>query len=164
MLAFYPAHAAGDPVRGATLYQGCGDCHSIEKNDVGPMHKGVVGRVAGSVAGYNYSSALKNSKIVWTEENLNKWLSGPDAMVPGTKMFYQVQDPKDRADIIAFLKEKAKWSATRAMDDGAPRRCCACDKNCRPAGFGAYARHRSSRKCAGRLRLLRVMSGVTARQ
>ncbi|NSM55867.1 c-type cytochrome, partial [Serratia marcescens] len=80
----------------------------IEKNDVGPMHKGVVGRVAGTVAGYNYSPALKNSKIVWTEANLDKWLSGPDAMVPGTKMFYEVQDPKDRADIIAFLKEKAK--------------------------------------------------------
>ncbi len=87
---------------------GCGDCHSIEKNDVGPMHKGVVGRLAGSVAGYNYSPALKNSKIVWTEANLDKWLTGPDAMVPGTKMFYEVQDPRDRADIIAFLKEKAK--------------------------------------------------------
>ncbi|WP_298280087.1 c-type cytochrome [uncultured Bradyrhizobium sp.] len=108
LLSLNGARAAGDPVRGATLYQGCGDCHSIEKNDVGPMHKGVVGRLAGSVAGYNYSPALKNSKIVWTEANLDKWLSGPDAMVPGTKMFYEVQDQKDRADIIAFLKEKAK--------------------------------------------------------
>ena len=45
---------------------------------------------------------------MWTEANLDKWLSGPDAMVPGTKMFYEVQDQKDRADIIAFLKEKAK--------------------------------------------------------
>ena len=88
LLSLNGARAAGDPVRGATLYQGCGD--------------------AGTVAGYNYSPALKNSKIVWTEANLDKWLSGPDAMVPGTKMFYEVQDPKDRADIIAFLKEKAK--------------------------------------------------------
>jgi cytochrome c len=108
LLALNSARAAGDASRGATLYQGCGDCHSIEKNDVGPMHKGVVGRLAGSVAGYNYSPALKNSKIVWTEANLDKWLSGPDAMVPGTKMFYEVQDPEDRADIIAFLKDKAR--------------------------------------------------------
>lgn len=56
----------------------------------------------------NEYPALKNSKIVWTEENLDKWLTEPVAMVPGTKMFYEVQDPKDRADIIAFLKEKAK--------------------------------------------------------
>ncbi|MEN3351654.1 MAG: cytochrome c [Bradyrhizobium sp.] len=108
LIAVVAADAAGDPARGATLYQGCGDCHSIEKNDVGPMHKGVVGRVAGSVADYSYSPALKNAKIVWTEDNLDKWLAGPDAMVPGTKMFYEVQDAKDRADIIAFLKTNAK--------------------------------------------------------
>ncbi|MBR0873585.1 c-type cytochrome [Bradyrhizobium tropiciagri] len=102
------ANAAGDPARGATLYQGCGDCHSIDANDVGPMHKGVVGRLAGTAAGYSYSPALKASKIVWTEQNLDKWLSGPDTMVPGTKMFYEVPDAKDRADIIAFLKQNAK--------------------------------------------------------
>ncbi|MBV9566277.1 MAG: cytochrome c family protein [Bradyrhizobium sp.] len=106
-LANSPAHAAGDAGRGQVLYQGCQDCHSIEKNDVGPMHKGVVGRVAGTAPGYNYSPALRNAKITWTEQNLDKWLTDPQSFIPGTKMFYEVQDPRDRADIIAFLKERA---------------------------------------------------------
>jgi cytochrome c len=103
-----PAGATGNAARGQTLYKGCADCHSIDKNDVGPMHKGVVGRKAGSVPGYDYSADLKNSGIVWTEENLDKWLTGPQAMVPETKMFFDVPDAQDRADIIAFLKEKAR--------------------------------------------------------
>ena len=108
MFATGTANAAGDPARGETLYQGCQDCHSIEKNDVGPMHKGVVGRAAGTVPGYNYSTALKDAKITWTEENLDKWLTNPQAFIPGTKMFYEVSNPQDRADLIAFLKERAR--------------------------------------------------------
>ncbi|MCP3379463.1 MULTISPECIES: cytochrome c family protein [unclassified Bradyrhizobium] len=103
-----PAGATGNVARGQTLYKGCADCHSIAENGVGPMHKGVVGRKAGSVPGYDYSPDLKNSGIVWTEENLDKWLTGPQAMVPETKMFFDVPDAQDRADIIAYLKEKAR--------------------------------------------------------
>jgi cytochrome c len=103
-----PAGATGNAARGQTLYKGCADCHSITENNVGPMHKGVVGRKAGSVPGYDYSPDLKNSGIVWTEDNLDKWLAGPQAMVPETKMFFDVPDAQDRADIIAFLKEKAR--------------------------------------------------------
>jgi cytochrome c len=103
-----PANAAGDAARGEVLYQGCQDCHSIEKNDVGPMHRGVVGRAAGTVPGYNYSPALRNAKIVWTEQDLDKWLSGPQELIPGTKMFYEVKKPQDRADLIAFLKDRAR--------------------------------------------------------
>jgi cytochrome c len=102
------ACATGNVARGQTLYKGCADCHSINENAVGPMHKGVVGRKAGSVPGYDYSADLKNSGIVWTEENLDKWLAGPQAMVAETKMFFDVPDAQDRADIIAFLKEKAR--------------------------------------------------------
>lgn len=102
------AHATGNVARGQTLYKGCADCHSINENAVGPMHKGVVGRKAGSVPGYDYSADLKNSGIVWTEDTLDKWLAGPQAMVPETKMFFDVPDARDRADIIAFLKEKAR--------------------------------------------------------
>jgi cytochrome c len=102
------ARADGDAARGALLYQGCEDCHSLDKNDVGPMHRGVVGRTAGAVPGYNYSPALKKSNIVWTEDNLDKWLTNPQTLVLGTKMFYKVNNPQDRADLIAFLKERAK--------------------------------------------------------
>src|SRR5262249_34834248 len=108
MIAAGPASAAGDAVRGEKLYQDCHNCHSIEKNDVGPRHKGVIGRMAGTVPNYDYSDALKKSGIVWTENNLDKWLTDPQALVPGTKMFYGVDDAQDRADIIAFLKDKAR--------------------------------------------------------
>jgi cytochrome c len=108
MIAAGPAKAAGDAVRGEKLYQDCHNCHSIEKNGLGPLHKGVVGRVAGTVPNYEYSDALKKAGIVWTENNLDKWLTDPQGLVPGTKMFYDVQDAQDRADIIAFLKDKAR--------------------------------------------------------
>jgi len=102
------ADAAGDAARGETLYKNCQLCHSVDKNETGPMHRGVVGRAAGTVPGYDYSPALKNAKIVWTEANLDKWLTDPEAVVPGTKMFFSVDNGQDRADIIAFLKERAK--------------------------------------------------------
>ena len=95
---------SGDPARGETLYQGCMDCHSIDKNDVGPMHRGVVGRRAGIIAGYGYSAALKKSGLTWDEPTLDRWLIDPGALVAGTKMFYAVERPQDRADIIAYLK------------------------------------------------------------
>jgi cytochrome c len=103
-----PAQTAGDAARGEMLYQTCELCHSIDKNEVGPMHRGVVGRVAGTVPNYNYSQALKASNIVWTESNLDKWLMNPQAFVLGTKMLYKIDNPQDRADVIAFLKERAK--------------------------------------------------------
>lgn len=94
---------AGDAANGARLYQSCMGCHSLGENDVGPKHRGVVGRRAGSVAGYAYSPALKRSGLVWTPANLDRWLSGPQKLVPGTKMFFSIPKPRDRADIIAYL-------------------------------------------------------------
>lgn len=102
------ADAAGDASRGESLYRDCRNCHAFDRNEAGPLHRGVVGRTAGTVAGYDYSPALKDAKIVWTEANLDKWLADPEALVPGTKMFFAVDSAADRADIIAFLKERAK--------------------------------------------------------
>jgi len=96
----------GDPLRGKTLYQACEGCHSIDDNDIGPRHRGVVGRHAGSIADYSYSPALKNSGLTWDEANLNRWLSNPSALVPGTKMFFKIDDAQQRADLIAYLKEQ----------------------------------------------------------
>ena len=103
------AKAEGDPARGEMLYhQTCELCHSLDANKLGPMHRGVFGRAAGAVPTYSYSEALKASKIEWTEGNLDKWLTNPPEFAPGTKMVYKVDNPQDRADIIAFLKERAK--------------------------------------------------------
>ena len=95
----------GDVVHGKSLYQGCQACHSIDDNDLGPRHRGVVGRRAGSVEDYAYSKALKNSGLTWDESTLDRWLTNPSALVPGTKMFFKIDDPQARADIIAYLKE-----------------------------------------------------------
>lgn len=108
MFACGAARAAADVAHGEALYQGCQDCHSIETNEVGPRHKGVVGRKAGSLPDYNYSAALKDSNIVWTEANLDQWLANPQKFVPGSKMFYHLANPQDRADVIEFLKERAQ--------------------------------------------------------
>jgi cytochrome c len=95
----------GDAVHGKALYQGCQACHSVDDNDLGPKHRGVVGRRAGSVEDYSYSTALKNSGLTWDEVTLDRWLTNPSALVPGTKMFFKIDDPQARADIIAYLKE-----------------------------------------------------------
>jgi len=102
-----PASAPLDGVaaRGKALYQACQACHSIEDNDLGPRHRGVFGRHAGSLADYNYSGALKNSGLTWDRGTLDRWLANPSALVPGTKMFFLVDDAQSRADIIAYLAE-----------------------------------------------------------
>jgi cytochrome c len=110
MLASLPALCwaagqAGDPVRGKDLYQGCNACHSIDDNDIGPRHRGVVGRRAGSLTNYNYSAALKASGLTWDAATLDRWLTNPSALVPGTKMYFKLDSAKDRADVIAYLQQ-----------------------------------------------------------
>lgn len=100
------AGGPGDPVHGKQLYQACESCHSINDNDIGPKHRGVVGRRAASIADYAYSPALRNSGLTWDEATLNRWLVNPSALVPGTKMFFKIDDAQSRADIIAYLKEQ----------------------------------------------------------
>jgi cytochrome c len=100
-----PAPAfAQDVARGAQLYESrCGGCHSIAADRIGPRHKGVVGRKAGSIAGFAYSPALKKAKFVWTPKQLDTWLKGPGKLVKGTFMAFTVPVAQDRADIIAYL-------------------------------------------------------------
>ena len=96
----------GDPVHGRAVYQACMGCHSLDDDDVGPKHRGVVGRVAGTVPGYAYSPALKGSGLVWSPANLDRWLTNPQGLVPGVKMFFSLANAKDRADVIAYLAQQ----------------------------------------------------------
>ncbi len=107
-LAASPALAAGDPDRGSKVYEGCQDCHSLDKNDVGPRHRGVFGRKVGSLPDYGYSPALKNAGFAWDDKTLDKWLANPQAFLPGARMFYHLANGQDRADVIAYLRERAK--------------------------------------------------------
>lgn len=98
------ADTLGDAVQGKLLYEAkCGGCHSVDSNRIGPMHRNVIGRVPGSVAGYDYSPALKKLGGVWTSARIDRWLQGPQKLAPGTKMFLTVAYFRDRADIIAYL-------------------------------------------------------------
>jgi cytochrome c len=94
----------GDAARGEQLYARCAACHALAYDRVGPRHCGVLGRRAGTVPGFDYSPAMKRSKLVWTKENLNRFLADPPGVVPGTTMTYAgVNDAKDRADLVAYL-------------------------------------------------------------
>ena len=97
--------AEGDIARGAQLYDSrCGACHSIARNRVGPRHFALLGRRAGTQPGYRYSKALKDSKLIWDEDNLMRWLANPQEVIPGQKMVFRVRDAEDRSDIVAFLR------------------------------------------------------------
>jgi cytochrome c len=100
--------AAGDAMRGKSLYESrCIACHSIDANRIGPAHKGVYGRKAGSAAGYDYSPAVKASAVVWGDATLDRWLANPESVIPGQKMGYSVPEAADRADLIAYLKSQS---------------------------------------------------------
>jgi cytochrome c len=90
--------------RGKALYESrCIACHSVDTNRVGPMHRGVLGRRAGSVSGFAYSDALRGSTMVWHRETLQAWLKDPEALIPGQQMGYQVEGLQDRLDLVAYL-------------------------------------------------------------
>ncbi|MBL0897936.1 MAG: c-type cytochrome [Reyranella sp.] len=102
------AARAADAARGQELYESrCGGCHSLDANRVGPAHRGVYGRKAGSVAGFAYSPAVKGSAVVWEEKTLVAWLANPQAVIPGQRMNFRVALPEDRADIVAYLRQQS---------------------------------------------------------
>ena len=104
VLASTSAVAGGDAVRGQQVYEmRCGGCHSVETDRVGPRHAGLIGRRAGAVPGFAYSPALASSKLVWNASTLDRWLTNPEALVPGQRMGYSLSDAAQRADVIAYL-------------------------------------------------------------
>jgi cytochrome c len=98
------ADAPPDPAKGQDVFQDrCSGCHVLEGFGQGPSLVGVVGRRAGSLPGYAYSAALKSSGIVWTPALLDRFLTGPKKLVPGTAMDVIVPDPAERGDLVAYL-------------------------------------------------------------
>lgn len=115
MLAVAMAQVAAAPVdaaaparikTGEAVYGRCLACHSLGYDRTGPRHCGLFGRRAGSVSGFQYSDAMKQSNIVWDEKTLDRFLADPVKTVPGTSMGYAgVKDDKDRTALIAYLKQ-----------------------------------------------------------
>jgi cytochrome c len=86
----------------------CRTCHSMREGDhrLGPSLQGVVGRKAGSVEGFQFSSAMKGSNIVWDEQNLDEFIANPDKVVHGNAMkpYGGIDDAEQRKEIVAYLK------------------------------------------------------------
>ena len=98
------AAPVGNAKRGADIYTRCQACHALDYNRTGPKHCGVVGRKSASVAGFDYSPAMKQANLTWDERTLDRFLANPPKTVPGTTMTYAgVPDPQERADLIAYL-------------------------------------------------------------
>jgi len=99
---------AQDIESGADVFKKCRACHQVgegAKNAVGPKLNGIFGRKAGSIEGFPYSEANKSSGVVWDEAVFTKYITDPRAAMPGNKMaFAGIKDPKDVADLIAYLK------------------------------------------------------------
>jgi len=108
------SQAAPDPMRGEQVYARCLACHALAHDRVGPRHCGLLGRRAGTVPGFAYSPAMKRSRLTWDEKALDRFLASPMKVVPGTTMTYDgVPDPKDRSDLIAYLRQTADSAECR---------------------------------------------------
>jgi len=101
------AGAAANAEAGRKVYERCAGCHSFEYNRTGPLHCGLVGRRAGTAPGYEYSQAMRKSRITWDERALERFLAAPTEVVPGTTMTYAgVPDAGERRNLIAYLAKE----------------------------------------------------------
>lgn len=87
--------------------QRCQACHTVTPNGLpsplGPNLRGVVGRKAGATAFRNYSPALKGANVTWTQAGLDRFLSAPSRMIPGTRMSIAMPNPQDRSTLLVYL-------------------------------------------------------------
>jgi cytochrome c len=103
------ASLAQDAASGEKVFAVCKVCHQVgeaAKNAVGPVLNGIIGRKAGTYAGYNYTDANKNSGLTWDEPTFRDYIKDPKAKIPGTKMLYAgLKDEQKTSDLLAYLKQ-----------------------------------------------------------
>lgn len=101
--------SAQDAAAGEKVFAKCKACHQIgetAKNAVGPVLNGLIGRKTGTVEGYSYSDANKESGLTWDEATFKEYIANPKAKIPGTKMvFAGLQKPEDIDNVLAYLKQ-----------------------------------------------------------
>ena len=111
VVASTPLVRAADPEKGKSVFEQCAACHSLgDPGDYdGPMLKGVMGRKAGSLEDYRYSAAMKRSDVTWDTTTLDKYVTDPQAFIPGNRMaFAGINDKAQREDLIAYLATATK--------------------------------------------------------
>lgn len=104
--------SAQDAAAGEKVFAKCKACHQIgetAKNAVGPVLNGLIGRKTGSIEGYSYSDANKDSGLTWDDATFKEYIRNPKAKIPGTKMvFAGLQKDEDVDNVLAFLKQYDK--------------------------------------------------------
>jgi len=94
-----------DAERGREAFEKrCTGCHALDKIKVGPPLRGVYGRNAGKDPQFTYSDAMKNTSVLWEESTLDRWLTDTESIIPENDMAFRLNDPADRANIIAYLR------------------------------------------------------------
>ena len=115
----FAAFSDGNSTRGQRVFGACAACHSLQpdQNMTGPSLAGVWNRKAGSLASFSrYSPALQSANIVWNGKTLDDWITDPQHLVPGNQMtFAGIKDARQRADLLAFLKEATQPGASVAQ-------------------------------------------------
>lgn len=109
VMAYSLPAQAQDAAAGEKVFVQCRACHQVgesAKNGVGPTLNGLFGRHSGTVEGYKFTDANKNSGITWDEATFSEYIQNPRAKIPGTKMVYAgLKEPQRIKDLIAFLKQ-----------------------------------------------------------
>lgn len=102
----------GDAAAGKLGYAKCMGCHSPERHRTGPRHCELLGRVSGTLPGYDYSEAMREAAISWNAESLDRFLAAPMSVVPGTTMgFAGIADARERRNLVAYLASLTASSA-----------------------------------------------------
>ena len=101
-----PGAEVAEPVRGQRIFSACAACHTPgDPTKTGPDLRGVVGRRAGTLAGFRFSRALRTARLTWNDSTLDSYLAEPQAAIPGNTMPYPgLPDAGERLDLIAYLK------------------------------------------------------------
>src|SRR5438874_11457622 len=116
--------ASGNPAQGQRMFGACAACHSLkpDENMTGPSLAGLWNRKSGTLASFSrYSPAMKSAHIQWNDETLDQWIADPQHVIPGNQMtFAGINDPKQRTDLIAFLREATERGGVPMGQQGAP--------------------------------------------
>ena len=108
IVAWSVAGRAQSAAHGKELFERrCGGCHALDRDKEGPRLAGVYGRAAGSIQSFRYSAALQASRITWTDETLDRWLTDTEKLVPGNDMAFRVERAEERQAIIGYLERNS---------------------------------------------------------